>query len=603
MIGELINIYERLQRDGKAPKYGYSVENVSYGLDIDEAGHVINLIPFGKLVSNNFRMRMEVPMHASNTSGIKASFLCAKAPYLLGEDAKGKSERALKEFEAAKEYHDNIIIHPIDQASKAVLAFFALPPQAGIVKELVGKEAWNKVVNSRLVICLGDRPLTRNSVLQHFWETWYEQRKNDEEGDESSIKPMQSMVTGKTVIPALTHPLIKGVPGTKPSGAALVSFNKKAFCSYNKKQDTNAPMSGYEAFAYSTALNIMLHDRQYCKTVNKNSLTILCWAESGEVQYSTQLFTSLYADSSVDQKTLLRTISELAEGRPVVHDGINLNPGEHFYILGLVPNAARLSVSFFLKDTFGRFMQNVHKHYADLDIVRPQYDDRTTLPVWSLLAQTQPRTTNRQASAEVSSSLIDELFRSILLGTSYPTSLLNMIQIRIAAEHKVNRDKAAIIKAYYLRHANSACPKEVLQVSLNEKSNDVPYVLGRLFALYEEIQYKANINQANLKHKINTTIVDQYFTNASIMPAVVFPRLGDLANKHLHKLPVALRNYYITQIKNLMVRIGKSFPTRLSLPEQGAFQLGYYFQTQERYSGDKKIQDKKIDQEEGPAYE
>lgn len=600
MIGELINLYERFQRDGKAPKYGYSVENVSYGLDIDEAGHVINLIPFGKLVSNNFHMRMEVPTHASSTSGIKASFLCAKAPYLLGEDTKGKSERALKEFEAAKEYHKNIIIHPDDQASKAVLAFFALPPQAGIVKGLVGKESWNKVVNSRLVICLGGRPLTRNSVLRHFWETWYEQRKNDEEGDESSIKPMQSMVTGKTVIPALTHPLIKGVPGTKPSGAALVSFNKKAFCSYNKKQDANAPMSGYEAFAYSTALNIMLHDRQYCKVVNKNSLTILGWAESGKAQYSTQLFTSLYSDSSVNQKTLIRTISELAKGRPVAYDGINLNPGEHFYILGLAPNAARLSVSFFLKDTFGHFMQNVHKHYEDLNIVRPKYDDRITLPVWSLLAQTQPSSTNRQANAEVSSSLVDELLRSILLGTSYPTSLLNMIQIRINAEHKVNRDKAAIIKAYYLRHANNGCPKEVLQVSLNKESNDVPYVLGRLFALFEEIQYRANTD-----HEVNTTISDQYFTNASIMPAVVFPRLGDLAKKHLRKLPVVLRNYYINQIKKLMMRIGKSFPARLSLPEQGAFQLGYYFQTHERYNGDKKIQEqnKKIDQEEGQAHE
>lgn len=600
MIGELINIYEQFQRDGKAPKYGYSVENVSYGLDIDEAGHVINVIPFGELVSNNFRMRMEVPMHASNTSGIKASFLCAKAPYLLGEDANGKSERALKKFETAKEYHKNIIIHPNDQASKAVLAFFALPPQAGIVKGLLGKASWAKFINSRLVICLGGRPLTQNLVLRHFWETWYEQRTNNEEGDESSIKPMQSVVTGKTVIPALTHPLIKGVPGTKPSGATLVSFNRKAFCSYNKKQDMNAPMSGYEAFAYSTALNNMLHDRLYCKIVNKRSLTILCWAESGEVQYSNQLFTSLYADSSVNQQTLLRTISELARGKPVAHDGINLNPGEHFYILGLAPNAARLSVSFFLKDTFGHFMQNVHKHYKDLNIVRPMCDDRITLPVWSLLAQTQPSLANRQAGAEVSSNLVDELLRSILLGTSYPTSLLNKIQIRIHAEHKVNRDKAAIIKAYYLRHANNGCPKEVLQVSLNKESNDVPYVLGRLFALYEEIQYKANS-----KHGINTTISDQYFTNASIMPAVVFPRLGDLAKKHLRKLSVASRNSYINQIKTLMMKIGEYFPARLSLSEQGAFQLGYYFQTHERNNKDKKIQkqDKKIDQEEVQTHE
>lgn len=129
-------------------------------------------------------------------------------------------------------------------------------------------------------------------------------------------------------------------------------------------------------------------------------------------------------------------------------------------------------------------------------------------------------------------------------------------------------------------------------MSINKESTNVPYVLGRLFALYEDIQHAANPG-------INTTIGDRFFTNASTMPAVVFPHLGDLAKKHLRKLPTGTRIYYTKRIADLMTRIGENFPTRLSLPEQGAFQLGYYFETQERYKGKNKDDNKETNKEEG----
>lgn len=34
-----------------------------------------------------------------------------------------------------------------------------------------------------------------------------------------------------------------------------------------------------------------------------------------------------------------------------------VSPDEPFYILGLAPNAARISVRFFLRNTFGAFMK------------------------------------------------------------------------------------------------------------------------------------------------------------------------------------------------------------------------------------------------------
>lgn len=118
-------------------------------------------------------------------------------------------------------------------------------------------------------------------------------------------------------------------------------------------------------------------------------------------------------------------------------------------------------------------------------------------------------------------------------------------------------------------------------MTVNEESTNVPYLLGRLFAVYEGLQYAAVPG-------ITTTIRDRYFTNASTMPALVFPQLGDLALKHLKKVSGGRGTYYSKKIASLMSELGTTMPTRLSLPEQASFQLGYYFETQQRYNSNKK---------------
>ena len=67
---------------------------------------------------------------------------------------------------------------------------------------------------------------------------------------------------------------------------------------------------------------------------------------------------------------------------------------------------------------------------------------------------------------------------------------------------------------------------------------------------------------------------------------MIFPILINLAQKHLKKLRssnAGLVIFYEKQITELCSRLGESYPARMSLPQQGAFQLGYYHQTQARY--------------------
>lgn len=169
-----------------------------------------------------------------------------------------------------------------------------------------------------------------------------------------------------------------------------------------------------------------------------------------------------------------------------------------------------------------------------------------------------------------------DVLRSILTGTPYPATLLHGATLRIRAEQKITRGRAAILKAYYLRSRNEILPKEVLDVTLREDSTYLPYVLGRLFSVLEGIQKAANPD-------ITTTIKDRYFNSASATPALVFPTLINLAQKHLRKLKNQ-RTYWDKQITELLGLIRETYPARMTLPEQGAFQLGYYHQVQTRFT-------------------
>ena len=113
-------------------------------------------------------------------------------------------------------------------------------------------------------------------------------------------------------------------------------------------------------------------------------------------------------------------------------------------------------------------------------------------------------------------------------------------------------------------------------MELNDQSCHLPYVLGRLFAVLERVQTAANPN-------LNATIKDKYFNSAAATPATIFPLLTKLSQSHLRKLEGGLRVYFERLIGDLEGRIHETLPARMSLADQGTFQLGYYHQVQKIY--------------------
>jgi CRISPR-associated protein Csd1 len=210
--------------------------------------------------------------------------------------------------------------------------------------------------------------------------------------------------------------------------------------------------------------------------------------------------------------------------------------------------------------------------------VRPNYDVRSSLSFKQLLDETvNPKSRDKTPSPLLSGALV----RSVLTGLPYPRLLLDQTELRIRAEHRITRGRAAIIKAYLLKNTtlsdNYDQYKEALTVELNESTNYQPYLLGRLFAVLEGLQQAANPG-------INTTIRDRFFNSACATPGVVFPQLIKLAQAHLKKLDGGLSVYYNRQLGDILSRFDADYPTRLSLYDQGIFQLGYYHQVQARYA-------------------
>ena len=560
ILQALVDCYEALSASGKIARPGWGPVKTSIALELTETGEISQVIFLKEEVEKGKKKVLvpkifDLPAPVKRTVGVAANFLCDNPSYILGFDDKGKPKRSLECFAACKALHEKVLDGVESPATKAVLAFFQnWKPEKAREHPALQDYMDELLAGGNLIFRYDGQFMHEDPAIRQAWQEYY-----DQSGDGPD---MVCLVTGNTGPVENIHPSVKGVQGAQSSGAALVSFNAPAFCSYGKEQNLNAPTSKYAAFAYTSALNYLIASPEYSSHVGDT--TVLFWAKNGNPEYSSIFNWGIFGGTApYNERELRSMIQDLCKGQAVTYEETLLDPDMDFYILGLAPNAARLSVRFFLHNHFGSILQNVQAHYDRLEIVKPSFEKFETLPVWKLLSETVNQNSREK---EPVPTLAGETLRAILNNTRYPATLLNGVTIRIRAERKITRGRAAILKAYYLQNTHPDVPKEVLTVSLNPESKNPYYTLGRLFSVLEAVQSAANPG-------INATIKDRYFNSASATPSIVFPTLLNLSEKHRKKLTVGQRIYYEKQIMELLAVLGESFPARLSLPQQGTFQL------------------------------
>lgn len=594
ILQALVRCYEALAERGELEKPGWSPVKVSWGLELDAGGQMKSLLPLGSMdaKSKQFSRTMTLPNKLKSTSRASSNFLWDNSEYILGLGRKENTTE--KNFQACVWRHQEILKDVKHPFAQAIVKFFdGWKPENSFENPIIKTNIKELIKGGNIVFVMEDS----NGELQfahdvpeirRAWDETYISMGNEEVG--------RCLVTGEKTPIAILHPSISGVYGAKSFGALLVSFNMEASESYGKEQGRNAPVGKYAAFAYGAALNYMVGQADFHGRLGDT--TLVYWAEGAEPAYGSAFMAMMGMGgedkNEITQKELSSVLTALCDGRTVKWANVPLNPKNRFYILGLAPNASRLSVRFFLQNSFDEFARNYQKHQEDLDIVRPAFDERETLSMWALLRETAIKNPNKPPKFQ--RQLVEEMLNAILTGSPYPSTLFTQVEIRIRAEKEINREKAAIIKAYLRRNVverqkdQKHIYKGVLGVALNEsKTTDLPYRLGRLFAVLEALQLEAFRDGNNKDSKPNTTIKDQFFSSACATPAVAFPIIVDRAQKYLRKLKAknkeGLARYYSDMMDDIIGNFEeKRYPAHLSLEDQGIFQIGYYHQRQRMYA-------------------
>lgn len=577
ILQALVKYYENLVEEEKVSKQGWCSAKVSYEIELSKEGEIKNIICL-KIEEERGKktvirpQNLLVPEMVTRSSGVSANFLCDNAKYLLGisqENDEKDKKRAEECFLAARDKHLSLLNHAEGEMAKAICLFFQnWKPEKAMEYPKIS-ENWEDITDGgNLIFGMGTHYAQDDMQIKRIWDN----RKMEIDQEAKGI----CLVTGEQEEISRIHRGIKGVPGAQSSGAALVSFNAPSFESYGKEQSYNAPVGKYAEFAYTTALNYLLSDRKYSLQIGDTM--VVFWAESGKTDYQDAFLECM--EPPVDNQEELKGLFErIQEGKPIIIKGNELNPEQRFFILGLAPNAARLSVRFFYENSFGKILTNISEHYKRMEIIKPKWEENQYLGVQEMLFETVNK---KSIDKKPISNMATMTFRAILSGDRYPARLYSDTLIRIRAEQdekKLSWKRMSIIKTYLIH--NYKWKEGENYMGLNEESNDIAYVLGRLFSVLESIQADANPG-------IQATIRDRYFNSACGTPASVFPVLIKLKNSHMKKIgreKEGTKKYYEKLFADIMWKINEQegFPKRLSLEEQGKFALGYYHQIQKKY--------------------
>lgn len=394
----------------------------------------------------------------------------------------------------------------------------------------------------------------------------------DDDSEEGIISPC--LITGK-IEPIVRLHTATPILGSK-SGAKIVAFQKNSgFDSYGKEQAYNAPISIKAEAAYSTALKYLLTSKTNKKIISDT--TIIFWAEKEtQVINPEELFSWVIATQSSKEDDPDRGIEVIGSLYDAIYSGqLPQEKDNHFYVLGLAPNAARISIRFWKTPTVEEFGKNIKKHFEDFAIAHGPKEHQH-LSLYQILSATALQYKMENVPPNISGAVIE----SIIDGKPYPITLMQQCIRRIRAEQHVNRSRAAILKAYINRKNRFYKLKEKeLTMALDLSNSNTGYRMGRLFAVLEKIQEEANPG-------INTTIRDRFYGTASSSPVAVFSQLLKLKNHHMHKLEPGRKIFFEKLIAEVISELS-SFPSHLPLNEQAYFSVGYYHQRQDFFTSKK----------------
>ncbi len=579
ILQRLVEYYDRLQHDedDPVPPFGFSREKISFAIVIDPDGSKPEITDLRVEAGKKPRPRILEMPDRGGRSGTKLwpFFLWDNTGYVLGSDSKGKGKRAEAMSAEFKKLHHMMAALVDDDGLAAVCKFL----DSWSPSQTTSLALWDEAIDTNLVFQIrGKKKFVHESA--ELRKAWLKHR-----GTEIVFTQGNNLLNGRSDRIAQLHPMISSVAGAQTTGAAIASFNLDAFESYGRTQTYNAPVSVEDAFRYTTALNRLLERGR--RKVILGDATVVYW--SSEPTPEENLLADFFAEEFVEKekkgsaedrsrvREIQNFINQLKQGHQAGSAVDESDAAPRFYILGLSPNASRLSIRFWFDGTVSELRRKLGQHVADMELVG-QRDTDPPLTVKRIVQSTGRATSEygNYDSDTVSPLLAGAITRAILTGGPHPSLLLGAMLNRIRADGVVRHERVAAIKACLNRNSRLQGKPLEVPVSLDLNRTDSPYITGRLFALLEKIQ------SDSAGGDLNATIKDRYFSAASATPATVFPRLVRLTQHHLAKLETGPKIFYERLLGEVIGKLD-AFARHMPLEAQGLFAIGYYHQRQDLF--------------------
>ena len=560
ILQALKEYYDRKAADpdsGIAP-LGWERKEIPYLIVLREDGSLVRVEDTQEKVGKKKRAKVFlVPQAVKRTVGVSANLLWDNVEYVTGVVCKGKPERVAAQHQAFVERLTELAECPV---VKPICKFLAT---SDYQDRLASFPEWKEAVEGCAFISF---MLVEESCPVFNMRDVVEKINSGKSSSTEVSDEAICLVSGRRDVVAKLHPAIKGVQGTNTTGGNIISFNFPAACSFGKSQGENAPIGERAAFEYTTALNTLL-SKDSRQKMSVGDATVVFWSER-----KTSLedeFIDLFGEPERDNPdkgvaAVERLLASVRTGAFSPEDDTT-----RFYVLGLAPNSARISVRFWHNGTVAEMERRFADWFENLRIVHGP-KEKEHLSLWRLLVSIAPL----GKSENIPPNLAGAVMRSILEGTPYPATLLSSAILRIKAEHEVTYPRAKIIKAFINHNLNQ---ERKLTVSLDRENTNVGYRLGRLFAVLEKVQEEANPG-------LNATIRDKFYASASSTPNAVYGNLMRFKNHHLGKLSQGRMIYFEKLLGDIISEI-PSFPAHLTLNDQGQFAIGYYHQRQDFFVG------------------
>jgi CRISPR-associated protein Csd1 len=426
--------------------------------------------------------------------------------------------------------------------------------------------------------------LLENENIRQWWR---EQHDSEKKQSNETLAKGLCLVTGlDNQSIALTHnPKIKGVPNTQSFGAAIISFDKPAFRSYNFDQSLNAPTSDEAAIAYCVALNSLLDTED---TVLRLGQTALCfWAVQNKTAGS--FFSKLL--NKPDPLTVRNFLVS-----PWAGIDRELAKKDDFLAVTLVGNSGRVVVRHWLQETLEQAGENFQKWFGDLRIFVPERalskTSRKQKPAgnkteYNPLSVYWLSSTTVRDSKDLRPEISAQLYRAALENTAPSTALikpiLDQLQSRLLRDenYKLIYDESRFAFLKLIHNRNRKNTDMEIQPTLTTDTSDAAYNCGRLLSVLSETQKKSRGYPKGF-----SGVAERYFGTACSSPATVLPLLLRLNRHHLDKIRKAGGStWQEKQIQDILARfkpckneMPPDFPRRLDLQAQGRFALGFYQQ-------------------------